>query len=132
MDPSEEGEMSLFTASQARSWMLVWLLHLVMTTVSAAPLVDPTRPAGWTRSAAAVEQTPLPQFTVSLVKLSSSLRMAVVNGHSVREGDEVDGARVVAIRREGVELEHGSTRLRLATPGASATLGVIRVDQREP
>ena len=116
------------SALHALGWSaLVWLLLCCAWVAQAQTLVDPTRPPGWKSDAVAEApgRTPPPRFEVSLVKLSSSQRLAVINGRSVREGDEVDGARVVAIRRETVELEHQGRRLLAVTPG-SARAGFTR------
>ncbi len=110
------------------AWPLVWLLLVFRVTAAATPLDDPTRPAGWRETPGVVESTPPPVFRVSLLKLSPSLRLAVVNGRSVRVGDEVDGARVAAIGRDGVELEYGGMRLRLAPPSSATEIGVIRLN----
>ena len=108
-----------------RPW-LVWSLLILTSSASAAPLVDPTRPADSEAAVAPASTTPPQQFRVSLVKLSSELRMAVVNGRSVREGDEVDGARVTAIERDGVELDLGGERLKVATRSTGWTKGIRR------
>ena len=96
----------------------------VMQGATAAPLEDPTRPPAAPAPRVAEERSgSAPGFRVSLLKLSGSLRLAVVNGRSVREGDEVDGARVLAIGREGVTLDYRGERVLAAMPGAGGEAG---------
>jgi len=67
-----------------------------------APLVDPTRPI-FTR-----EATPEPviEFTVTAILFSDERQRAVVNGRLVAEGDRVDGAEVMKIRPDALELQY--------------------------
>ncbi|MFQ5848818.1 MAG: hypothetical protein ACE5IQ_14240 [Candidatus Methylomirabilales bacterium] len=44
-------------------------------------------------------------FTITGVVWGSHGYQALVNGHVVRSGDQIDGARIVRITKEGVELE---------------------------
>ena len=112
------------------SLLLACALLLSARGASGEPLQDPTRPPGWTATgavavpaAAAVEA---PVFAVSMLKLSPSLRLAVVNGRSVREGDTVDGATVVAIAADGVTLDFQGRRLKADAPGGEKPLGGMK------
>lgn len=64
---------------------------------------DPTQPAFGVAVAVAVDE-------VSEFKLNSLLigkqRIAVINGQRVREGEQIDGAKVISIQRQRVELMH--------------------------
>ena len=99
---------------------------------AAATLEDPTRPPGWTpparNGATAVRSPEAPGFVVSMLKLSATLRLAVVNGRSVREGDEVDGATVTAIDAGGVTLDYQGLRLRADAPGGGRLLGGMKTE----
>ena len=69
-------------------------------------LTDPTRPA-------AIMPTPFVDdknqqtnnhFKVSQIYISNKNKMAIVNGQQVKMGDRVDGAEVLAIQSDTVEL----------------------------
>jgi MSHA biogenesis protein MshK len=72
----------------------------------AALLNDPTRPPA--AVAAPATATSAPHWQISSILYSQQRRVAVVNGRLASEGDVVDGATVVAIRPDAVELlRHG-------------------------
>ncbi len=48
-----------------------------------------------------------PQFTLQGITREGRNFEAMINGRTVRVGDEVDGARVIAIERRLVRLQHG-------------------------
>lgn len=80
------------------SWRLALVLAAVACAapVSAAPLEDPTRPALAPRSPAA----PAPAVggpRLSSVLIAAHTRSALIDGRRVQVGDEIAGARVVAI-----------------------------------
>jgi MSHA biogenesis protein MshK len=55
-----------------------------------------------------------PAFALQAVTEQDGQPVAIVNGQLVRVGDRVDGARVVRIAPEGVELDHDGRRLVLS------------------
>jgi hypothetical protein len=81
----------------------------VPTAVRDAPSasVEPVAPAAETAAAPA----PAPAFALQAVAEKDGHPVAIVNGQLVRIGDLVDGARVVRIDPEGVELDQGGRRL---------------------
>jgi len=85
--------------------VLLLALALVCASAVAADhdgLQDPLRPPGWGQHAASSVDTSRWQLSSTLV--SSGRHVAIVNGRTVRAGDHVDGARVLAIRSGRVRL----------------------------
>ncbi len=58
----------------------------------------------------------LPKFTLHGITSGAGLREAIVNGYTLREGDEVDGARVTAIEARRVKLQIGDREIVLRMP----------------
>jgi MSHA biogenesis protein MshK len=79
------------------------LLGSVMPLVAAA-LEDPTRPPDFVGVANGAKQSQVPTWQVSSILISKDRRMAVVNGKTVRQGDQVDSARVIRISPIAVTL----------------------------
>jgi hypothetical protein len=73
---------------------------------------DPMRP--YEPPATAAERTEPARWQLSTVLVSPHRRVAVINGRICREGDQVDGALVVAIERESVRLRVGAKDMILA------------------
>ncbi|NNG14105.1 MAG: MSHA biogenesis protein MshK, partial [Gammaproteobacteria bacterium] len=65
------------------------LLGLVMPLVAAA-LEDPTRPPDFVGAANGAKQTQVPTWQVNSILISKDRRVAVVNGKTVRQGDQVN------------------------------------------
>ena len=85
---------------------LTSVLFLSGMQLAAAPLEDPTQPpdfvAGGNGNGSKQAQEPV--WQVSSILISEDRRMAVVNGKTVWQGDEVDGARVIRISPTAVTL----------------------------
>lgn len=64
---------------------------------------DPTKPAVNVVVGNAAEKTQ--QYFVSSLITGKKNNLAVVNGQRVQAGDIVDGAKIVAVSRKGVQLE---------------------------
>ncbi len=97
------------------------LLLLAATRVAAAEtLRDPTQP--WTPQAEAYA-APAPRYAVSAIFVSSARSVAILNGRRVGVGDQIEGARVVAISRDEVTLEVGGEELTLRPRGADPRIG---------
>lgn len=78
--------------------------------VSAGSLpADPTRPAP-SYSIQITTDTPEQVYQLQGLRIGSSERSAVINGKLVKVGQDVDGARVIAISRKGVSLLRGSEK----------------------
>ncbi|HEX5421811.1 MAG TPA: general secretion pathway protein GspB [Gammaproteobacteria bacterium] len=77
------------------------------------PLKDPMRP--YAPSNAAPDRAEGSQrYVLTMVLVAASRRIAVVNGKVLQEGDSVDGAKVVRIEPQRVDLERGKQSVRLA------------------
>lgn len=82
----------------------IMALSLVCINASAESLpADPTKPAFKTVLNDVSDQPQ--QFVVSSLITGKKQNLAVINGQRVREGDLVQGAKVIAISRKGVRLE---------------------------
>ena len=84
----------------------------------AADLPDPTRPAQ-----AAIVVSPAPEpgavgYSVSAIKIGDGMRLAIVNGGTVRVGDRLGAARVAGIETDGVVLETDERELKIPLFGA--------------
>lgn len=77
-------------------------------------LSDPTRPSGTSTSAQSGTSTG--GWRLSATRITPAQRSAVINGSRVREGEEINGARVLHIRHAQVQL---------ATPGGVTTLRLL-------
>ena len=76
------------------------------------PLGDPMRPYS-PASPAAGDQRAARPFRLTGVLIAATRRVAVINGALYREGDTVNGARVVRIERDSVQLRRGNENLTL-------------------
>jgi MSHA biogenesis protein MshK len=84
----------------SRNLVFAVLMALSMVASADTPLPDPTRPD------VAAGTAPLPgaAYTVTAIFFSDERRNAVVNGKLVAQGDQVDGARVMQIRPDALDL----------------------------
>ena len=70
-----------------------------------------------TRGQFSIEERPVfmgsdrPAFSLSGIAQFQESFMAVVNGHILKQGDEIGGAKVVAISADAVELEYRGERI---------------------
>lgn len=80
---------------------------LVMT-LQADPLPDPTRPADYVPEPVVTRQAPeySMNWTVSAIRISADESTAIVNGRLVREGERIGEATIVAISPGAVMLEY--------------------------
>jgi len=76
------------------------------------PLGDPMRPYVPTSPTAGAQRTSRP-FTLTGVLISATRRVAVINGALYGEGDTIDGARVVSIEPNSVQLRRGTQNFAL-------------------
>jgi len=56
--------------------------------------------------------------------ISGAVRVAIVNGQLVREGDEIAGARILEVLHDGVRYSRGGQIQSLSLPGARALSSV--------
>jgi MSHA biogenesis protein MshK len=106
--------------------ILLTLLALAGASVAHAQAVqDPTRPPqALLRPIAAGANAGAPQLQSILIgRGAGGRRVAVIDGDTVRVGDRVGGARVVAINAADVQLQRGGKRetLKLTAPEAAPT-----------
>lgn len=79
--------------------------------------IDETPPAQSEAPAVAAPQISPADFTVSCVVLGSTGGRAIINGQTVSEGDQIGGAKVVAIMAQAVQMEAGGQKFTLAIDG---------------
>jgi len=89
--------------------------------VSASMLIDPTRPFNWRPVAPVQENDDMEveavkiavpkEWHVSFLLYSSQRKIAIINNKIVKIGEEVEGAKVTAIRPNGVTLVYQQTTL---------------------
>ena len=91
-----------------------------IATVPYAPqLVTVVEPAPEPAVVAPVAEPPAPEppkFTLQGITSAAKWREAMINGYTVREGDEIDGARVVSIESRRVALQLGGREIVLRMP----------------
>lgn len=86
-----------------RPWLapVAWLL-LIIFSIPAQALQDPTRPTGFESAPAQAE--PRREFTLSSIIIGGDRRVAVIDGQPRREGQVFDGVRLKRIYPGRVEL----------------------------
>lgn len=91
------------------------------------PLQDPMRPYQVLPQAGSGVAAPR-RLELSAILVSSQRRIAVINGRFYREGDVVDGAEVLRIDPESVQLRRGNENLEVrlirGSTGAQSRQGV--------
>lgn len=112
-----EGRQS---ARRLASGFALLLLLAAGQPAGAETLRDPTQP--WMPQAEAYA-APAPRYAVTAIFVSSARSVAILNGRRVGVGDEIEGARVVAIHRDEVTLEVGGEELILRPRGAAPRSG---------
>ncbi len=80
------------------------------------PAAEPTVPAPPETGAEPPTAPEPPRFSLQGITIAPEDREAMINGYSVREGDDVDGARVVAIKSRRVKLQFGEREIVLRMP----------------
>jgi hypothetical protein len=99
------------------------LTALIAWTAHAQTARDPMRPPG---TAAATARPRGPAVLKLEGVISGPVRVAIVNGRLVREGDEIAGARILEVLHDGVRYSRGGQIQSLILPGARA-LSSVRV-----
>ena len=89
---------------------------LAAVTASALELVDPMQPPAAPPAPVVVEDSPVKPaaWQLGAIKIEAGRRSAMINGRIVAEGEEVDGARVVAIAPRAVEIAVGNETVSLS------------------
>jgi MSHA biogenesis protein MshK len=87
----------------------VAVMLVVIVNAAAETREDPLRPPTYRDTAAGpVSQPGAPVWRVDEILISDSRRVAIVNGNSVKQGEYVNGARVVAIEPGYVTLKYNN------------------------
>ncbi len=76
-------------------------------------LIDPTRPASYGQAAAAHASESRRGWTLDSTLVAPDRRVAVINGKRVSEGESVDGARIIEIRKLDVLIQADGRRITL-------------------
>lgn len=86
---------------------------LVIGSVRAAVLPDPTRPAQYRPEALIVQELPkeLINWKVTAIRIAGGDRTAIVNGSIVREGDIVGPAEILEIQPVSVVLNYDNKKI---------------------
>lgn len=91
-------------------------LVLLTAAASALELVDPMQPPAVPPAPAATEVSAVKPgaWRLGAIKIEPGRRSAMINGRIVAEGEEIDGARVVAIAPREVEIAVGKETVSLS------------------
>lgn len=103
--------------------MIGVLLALILPTAVLADEAarrDPLKPPGEVRTAV-VDSFDAGAWRLASTLVSDGRRVAIINDRAVRVGDRVEGARVVAIRSGGVELDYRGRRFTIRRPAAGVS-----------
>ena len=100
-------------ATSRRLLFILTALLFVCATVQAEELQDPTRPSYATVGASPNEPQAAASLVLNAIRLSPGQRRAMINNRTVRVGERVGDARVVAIDRGGVRLQRGTEQFTL-------------------
>ncbi|MGE3773602.1 MAG: hypothetical protein AB7I32_11800 [Gammaproteobacteria bacterium] len=89
---------------------------LVAAAASALELVDPMQPPAAPPAPVAVEDSAVKPgaWRLGAIKIEPGRRSAMINGRIVAEGEDIDGARVVAIAPREVEIAVGNETVSLS------------------
>jgi MSHA biogenesis protein MshK len=90
--------------------MLMLLLLLTSCTLYAAELRDPTQPPPGVANMQAKQGQAL---VVTSIIISANRRIALINGQFVKEGENIAGSKVIAIKRDYVELSSQGQKVKL-------------------
>ncbi|MEZ5542574.1 MAG: hypothetical protein R3F42_11090 [Pseudomonadota bacterium] len=96
-----------------RAPLLALGILLVALTAGAAALTDPTRPTGRGHAALLQPHAQRHDWRLDSTLVAPDRRVAVINGRQVSEGESVDGARVIEIRRLEVLIQARGRQLTL-------------------
>lgn len=91
---------------------LMCVLLLALPTTGGV-LIDPTRPVSQGRSMPVRPATVQSGWTLNSTLVAPTRRVAVINGKRVSEGESVDGARVIEIRKLDVLIQTTGKRITL-------------------
>lgn len=84
------------------------ILLMFCVNIAAYALRDPTRPYDFKGGVASEERKQL--YVLSSILVSRHRRLVVVNGELLKVGDEIQGAKVLAIKKHAVVLAVGDVQ----------------------
>ncbi|WP_126452405.1 hypothetical protein [Sulfuriflexus mobilis] len=84
------------------------LLLYVGVSLMAHAYEDPTRPPDFAGTGADTQQLNAPVWQLSSILISAERRLAVINGQTVRQGEQIGNARVIRIGATGVTLRNNT------------------------
>lgn len=96
-----------------RQVFILAALLCVRAPVQANELQDPTRPSYISVGDSPDQAQAAPSLVLNAIRLSPGQRSAMINNRTVKVGEQVGAARVVAIDRGGVRLQRGTEQLTL-------------------
>lgn len=102
-----------------RAVLLLLSCAPLCVTASSETLNDPTRPVGISQAQAANGEG---GWRLSATRITPTQRSAVINGSRVREGEDINGARVLRIRHAQVQI---------ATPDGVTTLQLLPAEVKK-
>ena len=91
----------------------LWILFASLLCLSSvyAEAVDPTRPPEFAYSSQFNEQSINTVWELSAIFISPRKKVALINGQTVKEGDQIMGAAVLSIEPNVVQLEGSGGRI---------------------
>lgn len=95
---------------------MVKLIAIILLVVSAptwAALVDPTKPPNYQAEVGEDGKPAEPMYSLKMVLIGTERKLALINGRMYSEGDEVNGAKILAIHEDSVEVLKDSGELLL-------------------
>ncbi len=97
------------------SFLLIAAMLASLSHLHAEELQDPTRPSFLNHDSGttAGESKAAPSLVLTAIRLSPTRRSAMINDHSIKVGERIGDARVVAIDRDGVRLQRGTEQFTL-------------------
>ena len=104
--------MSKHAAAFRPAFILAALL-LASAPLHADELQDPTRPSYANIDGSPDDPKAAPALLLNAIRLSPGQRSAMINNRTVKVGEQVGDARVVAIDQTGVQLQRGTEQFTL-------------------
>ena len=101
----------------SRRLLALWLLAAPVLCLAQAGLGDPTRPTSLSDPGAAAKAAQAPRWRLQSTLVADDRKVAVINGRTVSQGEHIEGATLLEVRRDGVTLQQDGLRLILRLPG---------------
>ncbi|MFO7603478.1 MAG: general secretion pathway protein GspB [Gammaproteobacteria bacterium] len=85
---------------------MLMLPALLLCVNMAVAMTDPMQPPAYRGKATATQATAAPRWQLTATLLAPNRRLATINGRTLRIGDVIAGAKLVAIQPASVTLEY--------------------------